>query len=404
MTDHEHFDELAALAAVGFLSDEEHMDFRQHLQNCPACQAALEEFTQLVCSGIPGTEGFIREFRHRMKTKTDDGMRARFLSRARREGIVFSFGVEEQKPSRLEQIGAVLRVVAAVVPVFLLALFGPWLYRQTMLSGSVQSAERIQQLQKQNISLSADISQLNQSLTARQQEIETLRAQLDAAKSAALHRDGQTGRDLTGANNRNVQLENELANSEQLLANAQSEAHRINQMTVNDAASLTAQQNRIRELSNQLRLANATLDMERKLTAAGKDIRELLTARQLHVIDVRDTDVDGNPSEAFGRVFVSEGRSLTFYAFDLTQDRAVNAKYRFEVWGSQQASKSSVQKLGFLYEDDKADRRWALKIDNPELIKEIDSVFVTIEPYPGSQTPNAARLLYAYLGQPPNHP
>ena len=39
-----------------------------------------------------------------------------------------------------------------------------------------------------------------------------------------------------------------------------------------------------------------------------------MAARQLHVIDVRDTDPNGEPANAFGRVFLTEGKSLTFYA------------------------------------------------------------------------------------------
>jgi len=134
-----------------------------------------------------------------------------------------------------------------------------------------------------------------------------------------------------------VQLADELANRENQLATERSEIERINQLRAYDEASLVAQQVRIAEFSDQLRIAGATLDLERQLAAAGKDIRELLTARQLHVIDVRDTDANGKPSKAFGRIFVTEGKSLTFYAFDLNDDRVIEAKHRFEVWGTQSA-------------------------------------------------------------------
>jgi hypothetical protein len=70
-----------------------------------------------------------------------------------------------------------------------------------------------------------------------------------------------------------------------LLAQAKDEADRSNQLRNSDIASLVEQQARITELSDKLRVASATLDMERQLTAEGKDIRELLTARQLHVIE-----------------------------------------------------------------------------------------------------------------------
>jgi hypothetical protein len=43
-----------------------------------------------------------------------------------------------------------------------------------------------------------------------------------------------------------------------------------------------------------------------------------------------------------------------------------------------------------------------LKVDNPELVKTINSVFVTVEPASGGKHPSGQKLPYAYLG-PPNH-
>ena len=81
--------------------------------------------------------------------------------------------------------------------------------------------------------------------------------------------------------------------------------------------SLVAEMVRVTELTDKLRIASATLDLERQMAAAGQDVRELMAAKQLHVIDVRDADQNGQPGKAFGRIFLNEGKSLTFYAFDL---------------------------------------------------------------------------------------
>ena len=62
MTDHSHFEELAALKAGGFLSDEELVELREHTKDCVECQKAEEEFSGLVCSGMPLTVSPIREF------------------------------------------------------------------------------------------------------------------------------------------------------------------------------------------------------------------------------------------------------------------------------------------------------------------------------------------------------
>jgi hypothetical protein len=160
---------------------------------------------------------------------------------------------------------------------------------------------------------------------------------------------------------------------------------------------------RVAELTDKLRIANATLDMERQLAATGQDVRELMAARQLHVIDVRDTDPDGQPGKAFGRVFLTEGKSLTFYAFDLNEDQLDNTKHTFQVWAVPEASKNSARSLGFLKVDAKALGRRVLKVENPELVKAINSVFVTVEPAAGGKQPSGQKLLYAYLSA-PNHP
>jgi hypothetical protein len=163
------------------------------------------------------------------------------------------------------------------------------------------------------------------------------------------------------------------------------------------------QEIRIAELSRKLRIASATLDMERQLAAAGQDVRDLMVARQLHVVDVHDTGSNGKPSKSFGRVFLTEGKSLTFYAFDLNDDQVLNDKRSFQVWAVPEADKNSARSLGFLRADSKAQGRWVLKVEDPELVKEISSAFVTVEPGVGGRHPSGQKMLYAYLGV-ANHP
>lgn len=407
MNDHERFEELAALTAAGLLSEQESAELRDHAKNCPQCLKMEEEFSELVRSGLPLTVGWIREFVDRMRVKANHGMRARFLEVARREGVVFSPEVQGPNPHRPKRLSGVLAVVTAAAVVLLVGVYGKAIYRRAVLQqGDAQSPQQIEQLRQQNASLNETLSQLNQGFAAQQREIQNLRAQLGTAtkRAESPRPDNEQARGGTPTtSSQNPQFLAELANRDKQLAQAQSEIGRINQVRADDEASLTAQQIQIAELTDQLRIASATLDLERQLVTAGKDIRELLVARQLHVIDVRDTDANGKPSKAFGRIFVTEGKSLTFYAFDLNEDRAIDARHRFEVWGSQQARGSPVQKLGFLYVDDKSQRRWALKVNDSQLVKEVDSVFVTVEPAAGAPKPSGQALLYAYLGQ-PNHP
>jgi hypothetical protein len=402
MSDHSHYEELAALEAGGFLSDAELVEFREHTQACVDCRRVEAEFNELVHAGLPLTASPFRESLDKMKTRPDDGMRSRFLRRARLEGIVFSPGVEltARRPGwRLGFSFAAATVFAtAIVAV---ALYG--IYRHPASPQSLQAQQQVDVLKRENAALNARLSQLNQSVAAGQGEIQELRAQLGNAAATAddLRRSSeQTRGEAERSSSRNAQLLDQSRNQEKLLAEAKGEAARVSQLRLNDDASMAEQESRIRELSDKLRIASATLDMERQLTVAGKDVRELMMARQLHVVDVRDTDPDGKPSKAFGRVFLTEGKSLTFYAFDLNDDeRTPNAKRTFQVWAVPETGKNSARSLGALHVDAKGQGRWVLKVDSPELLKGVNSIFVTVESTAAGTHPSDQKMLYAYLGE-----
>lgn len=392
------------MAAGSLLSEQENIELLEHTKVCAECRKTREEFSELVVHGLPLTIHPVREFVDQIKTRTDDGIRARFLRRAKLDGIAFSPDVEKPSRRRGRRFGfASVAAALSVASIVVLAAYAPRLDRRAIVQESAQTGQQIDVLQRQNSALNSTLSRLNQSLAAQQREIQDLRVRLaDAAKKTGNL--SQTQSESQRSSSQSVPLPAELQSRDKELEQARSEIERINQLRASDEASLVAEQVRLAELSDQLRIARATLDLERQLTAAGKDIRELLTARQLHVIDVRDTDINGKPSKAFGRVFVTEGKSLTFYAFDLNEERAVDAKHRFSVWGSEQVKGSPAHHLGFLYVDDKAQRRWALKVNDPELLREVDSVFVSVDAVGGSKAPTGPAMLFAYLGQQPNHP
>jgi hypothetical protein len=404
MSDHSHYEELAALDAGGFLSDVEHIELHEHTRTCLDCLRAKEGFSELVHSGLPLTVSPVREFADKMKAPPDNGMRSRFLYRARLEGIKFSPSVEGSTRSSGRRVGFFVAAAAALATAVIATFYGT--YRHPASQELVQAQQQVDRLKQENSALNASLSQLNQSFAAGQGEIQNLRAQLGNAATTAesLRRSTEQARgEAERSSSRNVQLLDEARNQEQLLAQARDEAARISQLRSKDDASLVQQEIRIAELSRKLRIASATLDMERQLAAAGQDVRDLMVARQLHVVDVHDTDSNGKPSKSFGRVFLTEGKSLTFYAFDLNDDQVLNAKRSFQVWAVPQANRNSARSLGFLRADSKAQGRWVLKVDNPELVKQISSAFVTAELGLDSKHPDGQKMLYAYLGA-PNHP
>src|SRR5262249_44489029 len=146
-------------------------------------------------------------------------------------------------------------------------------------------------------------------------------------------------------------------------------------------ATLVDQQTRATQASEQLRLQTASISRERELLSADRDIRDLMGARNLHIIDVHDADGQGKNKPVFGRVFFTEGKSLIFYAFDLDEKRLMNAKYSYQAWGERGGEPASIKSLGMFYSDDQSLRRWVMKFDKPDELRQIDSVFVTLQPF-----------------------
>jgi hypothetical protein len=396
-TEHEHYEALCALAVGGLLEGEELVDSQAHLKDCGECRSDYLDLSRLITLELPQAQGAFQQKLAEMRTNPLPGSRQSFLRRARAEGVVFSPEVEtpaRSGPWYLRPIAGLIFVAALIVIAVSLKVHhveAP----DTARAKDAAVTQNIAELERANSELTANLSKLKQSLAMDQHEIQNLRSQLGNAATTAenLRRNGEQSSSHT------VQLLDESRNQEKLLAEARDEAARSSQLRINDEASLVEQQARITELSNKLRIASATVDQERQLAAAGKDVQELMASRQLHVIDVRDTDPNGDPGKAFGRVFLTEGKLLTFYAFDLNEGSVLNTKRGFQVWAVPETAKDSPHSLGFLHVDAKAQGRWVLTVEKPELLKQIGAVFVTAEPTDGDKQPTGQKMLYAYLGE-----
>jgi hypothetical protein len=204
--------------------------------------------------------------------------------------------------------------------------------------------------------------------------------------------------ELSGSRIAETRLSDQLRESELRLNGMTAELTRLQAGRSADTELIASQKLRLRELSDRLNAESDTLDRERKLLVADLDIRELMGARSLHIVDVFDVDGKGKTQRPFGRVFYTEGKSLVFYAFDLKGGAT------FQAWGQREARDESAQSLGIFYVDDQKQNRWVLKFEDPKVLAEINAVFVTVEPPGGSVKPNRQKMLYAYLNATPNHP
>lgn len=229
-----------------------------------------------------------------------------------------------------------------------------------------------------------------------------LRRQLneERGRSGALARDKrESGRTIAA-----LQQQLEVDRAKQ--ANSESELARLQSVQSTNEAVTIAQQQEIQNVNEKLAEQSAAIDRERQLLSAGGDIRDLISARNLHIIDVYDTDGRGKTNRAFGRVFYTEGKSLIFYAYDLALKHSKADAYAFYVWGKKDGDPHFVRSLGSLSTDEKAQQSWVLTITDPKLLAEIDSVFVTVEPTDRKRAgqPTGKPLLSAFLGTPANHP
>jgi len=159
------------------------------------------------------------------------------------------------------------------------------------------------------------------------------------------------------------------------------------------------------ELAARLDATSADLQRELDLKSAKSELGELVAARNLHIVDVYDADGNGKRQQSFGRVFYIEGRSLVFYAYDLDDSSRFKTNVVFHVWGGKAGLKDVTHSLGILHKDESGKNRWAMTFDDPSVLAQINSIFVTVESTNKRyDEPHGKKVLYAYFGSPANHP
>jgi hypothetical protein len=231
--------------------------------------------------------------------------------------------------------------------------------------------------------------------------IRALRAELDSVNNA---RNSLNSR-LTEAKQENARIQSEKTQWDARIAQLEAEIEKSRSEKSASDTALVLQEAELRELRKKMSDESEALGQQEALAAKGSDIRDLVVARNLHIIDVHDRDGDGKSQRAFGRIFYTEGKSLIFYAYDLADPRKLDAKVSFYVWGERLGAEKPVQSLGIFHNDDVSDGRWVLTFDDPQVLAQINSVFVTVESAKKSvKEPGGRRILFAFLGDKPNHP
>jgi hypothetical protein len=425
---HEHFEELCAAASIGQATAEELAQLEQHTSECDACCRAYLDYLNVASQEFAAPkEAPALSGRDLEEALNSELFTRRFFDRAKREGIVFSSEVDKNTkitapvrafPSRrLFRPGWAAAIAAGVI----LAVVGSssyfhWSRRfdkrkdtSAAMPNSIGSGpptmtaldRRIQELTAANLDLSLQIARLNTELRKKDDKlvgVETnLRATSQDRRNLASDRDALQAKLDTALQ--------ELGKTESLVAAAQQEASTQTTYARDIEAKSVADQVKLRDLEDSLNEKSALLDHDRQLLRASHDVTDLMGARNLHIVDVVDTDSRGKSRPAFGRIFFTEGKSLIFYAYDLNQQKMQKADYQYQIWAKKEGPNQRPMRLGIFYSDDKAQSRWMFRCDDPKVLREIDSVFVTFERSDSDPShPEGPSLMYAYLRGQPNHP
>ncbi len=408
---HDQLRELCVLAAAGDLPSSESGRLRLHLDECESCRALFMELRDVHAIQLAHVPSLATS----RAPEEDSRLKDSILRAARGEILRLpdpTSHIEYERPGirlagsiRGWSIGASLCVLA----VCLALVFGFALRPRPALDGRrppvtsqiattsvpptpgvpIQETRNRDEgvLRRRVASLEAERSRLERILQERQSESARLQNG-DAEKQEQL-----------------AALSKELEIARAAEAKASQRLEQLGAEHQTDQTAIAAQNREIRSLSEKLEDQRATQERTRDLIEAERDLRELVGARNLRIVDVSDTDSSGRTQKAVGRVFYIEGKSLVFYAYDVSKGRSDIAKYAYYVWGNKDGNLETVRNLGTLSTDDVLQRRWKLQVSDATVLADIDRVFVTVEPVGKlGPRPQGKQILRAYLGGPVNHP
>jgi hypothetical protein len=415
---HEHFEELAAIAALGELSPLQFEDLSFHLAECSQCRRVHDEYVELHAplrqEITPETDAVIESRREKIKSavlQTVAAEDARALLEPHAHGQSNALATRWRPPRPAW-------TALAVASVCSLAFWLGIRYDHSVLGSSRQPVDIVPGTPVQavqtiaNAALQAD---LRKEPANRGKEYEKVANDLRMEKLRSARLDTaliEKDRALSESQNERVLLRQQLdartqnaRRAEFLFAAKTQELIQAEATNANDFSAVASLRYQVQELTEKLNAQAQSVKREQQLLADGRDIRDIVGARNLHIIDVYDAGPEGTRSKSFARAFYTEGKSLIFYAYDLPARRTENGRFAFTAWGERNGDKKTVRNLGILLNDDKGQSRWVLNFSDPQVLAEIDSVFVTLERADGeSERPTGKRMLTAYLDSRVNHP
>ena len=404
MSEHDRFEELASLAAIGELSRDEHEEFLRHKETCPKCREIVAETSSVATAAFLASAANNEDPAEQMERhrRLRDGIArrlpvavpAQFISRYKRlvgAGIAAAFilgvGVGGAMGLHKRRGASVTKSPGEVLPTATRPSLGTPLVSETTEALRLRTV--LAELRKYSDRAREEVRALQDKLIKSDQQASDLETKLNEVEQ-------QSSRQAQEV----IQARNELSAAMVELTQAKDSVSA-------SQATIQSLQYKLSDRETRLTEVSASVEREREMLSAGREIRDIMGARDLHIVDVIDRDGKGRVRKAFGRAFYTQGKSLIFYAFDLPAKNTADGKFVYAAWGSNSNNLNSkaAYSLGIFYSDDQTQHRWAMKFDDPKLLQEIDTVFVTLEPAGRPfASPTGKPILEAYFGTPPNHP
>jgi hypothetical protein len=420
--EHEKYEELCALATSGALTPAESEILFTHLNECSECSEMFAEYQSVATDGM--------DFLHAqfavpkaVAAFDEDGalerlMKATESPRAKPQPVIIS----PLKGKSVWQNQTWFRGLVAASLLFAVAGSSYWTgvhVRRTPAASKnagpdtnvVQASAEKRTLENLIKADSQRIAALEQQGSSSRSELERLRAE---AQTASDNLAAATASFNASKSEEDIQLAAltqerdasaaRLHDAEARYQTVQDELNTLRSQHQHDLLQMASLEGRVDSLSASLKETNTRATNDEQYLSSDRDIRDLIGARNLYIADILDVNEDGQSRKPFGRVFYTKTKSLIFYAYDLDKQPGIKRASAFTVWGRTGSSDRNPENLGVLYMDSETNRRWTLRVDNPQQLAQLDAIFVTIEPQPQAERPTGKPFLFASLRRDPNHP
>ncbi len=416
---------------IGEMPDEEKAFFDAHLGECATCRLRVEQYREILRDGLPSIgDELVADMSVDSSHWSMEEVEKRLYAAIEKEAAVSekrrrALGAQRSLRSKFvgQWLGSkvfvarVLPAVAIAASIVVVVGLANSIYRLGVKHGTNQShvaqapprddgalRAQLESLMRERDAIRSGLAERGSLIAKLRTQIEQQRKQNELLEENLQSANQQGQEHAQQISTQRDELAQKLEDQQAVLAAAQKKLDTIQQAGPTDAFRVVSLENRIQQMSKLLSDKDATINERDRMLASDRDIRELMGARDLYMAEVYDVGGNGKKKRPTGRVFLAKGKFLIFYGYDFDQQPGLKNANTFQAWGMRGPDRNSALNLGVMYVDNSANRRWFLRCDDPKRLEEINAVFVTVEPNGQSRVPRGEQILFAYLGEAPNHP